>query len=200
MLNMNFRKYLVIFTFLVTSASASAAPITFMSGLDDACNYSSGCFLDDTTGNNYINPDDYPELLGASWVQPTGTWRVAGVEYRVWELDLNQPAADMRIDSLFIAFDDDLQIRSAGESLAKIGRYHVPNGNPWKQMINVYDYVAEDLIVEAGNRLNFWVTNSGNGPTGLVYKGTASAVSEPGTLALLGIGLAGLGWARRRVA
>jgi hypothetical protein len=67
-------------------------------------------------------------------------------------------------------------------------------------MINVYDYVTEDLIVEAGNRLNFWVTNSGNGPTGLVYKGTASAVSEPGTLALLGIGLAGLGWARRRAA
>ena len=82
--------------------------------------------------------------------------------------------------------------------IANIGRYDVPNGKPWKQMINVYDYVTEDLIVEAGTRLNFWVTNSGNGPTDLVYKGTASAVSEPGTLALLG--LAGLGWSRCRAA
>jgi hypothetical protein len=197
---MSFKKCFSAFALMLASAVVSAAPITFMSGTDDGCNYTSGCLLGDQVARTYVNPDNYTELSGASWVQPTGTWNQAGVEYRVWELDLNRPNQDMKIESLFVAFDDDLEIRSKGKLLASIGRYDVPNGSPWNQVINVFDYVSQDILVAEGGRLNFWVTNSGNGPTGLVYKGTASAVSEPATLALLGLGLAGLGFARRRKA
>ncbi|KZY65633.1 hypothetical protein A3738_08410 [Oleiphilus sp. HI0066] len=104
----------------------------------------------------------------------------------------------MRIDSLFVSFDDDLQIRSKGKILADINRYDVAGGNPWAQVINVYDYVNSSMILEKGGRLNFWVTNSGNGPTGIIYKGTASTVSEPAAVAILGLGLFCLGVARRR--
>ena len=196
---MNFQKLFAALVLGFASTSVFAAPITFMSGKDDGCQYATDCLLNDQTTNTYIDPVG-TELEGASWVQPTGTWREAGVEYRVWELDLNRPNQDMRIDSLFVSFDDDLQIRSDGKLLAQIDRYDVPGGNPWAQVINVYDYVNPYLIVAEGGRLNFWVTNSGNGPTGLIYKGTASAVSEPATLALFGLGLLGLGVARRRAA
>lgn len=194
---MKFKHYLFTFTLFISSAAVSAAPITFVSGADDGCNYTPGCVLDDTTAVTYLEPDDYPELAGASWVQPTGTWYEAGVEYRIWELDLDRPSQDMRVDSLFVAFDDDLQIRSRGELLVEIARFDVPNGTPWNQLINIFDYTTEALIIDAGARLNFWVTNSGNGPTGLVYKGTASEVFEPSTWALLALGLVGLGFARR---
>ncbi|KZX85996.1 hypothetical protein A3715_03530 [Oleiphilus sp. HI0009] len=194
---MNFQKLIAALMLGLASTSAFAATITFVSAIDDKCRYMTGCLLNDQTTNTYIDPIG-TELEGASWVQPTGVWKEAGVEYRVWELDLNRPNQDMRIDSLFVSFDDDLQIRSKGKILADINRYDVAGGNPWAQVINVYDYVNSSMILEKGGRLNFWVTNSGNGPTGIIYKGTASTVSEPAAVAILGLGLFCLGVARRR--
>jgi hypothetical protein len=117
--------------------------------------------------------------------------------YRIWEEDLNQTGTDAIIGSLFVSYDDDLQIKSQGNVLFDSKDYDITA--PWTQVIDVIDLVGEPLLVAGNGRLNFWVKNSENFATGVIWKGTSN-IPEPGTLALLSLGLLGLGAARRRKA
>jgi len=56
-----------------------------------------------------------------------------------------------------------------------------------------------DWALSAGEHtISFDVYQIGGGPAGLLYTGTLSLIPEPGSLALFGLGLAGLGFARKR--
>jgi hypothetical protein len=164
-----------------------------MSSLDDNC---VDCALTDKVGNNYVDPTG-TELDGATWIQDSESWFVNDAGYRIWEEDLNQTGTDAIIGSLFVSYDDDLQIKSQGNVLFDSKDYDITA--PWTQVIDVIDLVGEPLLVAGNGRLNFWVKNSENFATGVIWKGTSN-IPEPGTLALLSLGLLGLGAARRRKA
>ena len=56
-----------------------------------------------------------------------------------------------------------------------------------------------EIMLDVGtHNLFVGAYQTGGGPTGLLYSGEYSAVPEPASIALLGLGLAGLGFARRK--
>ncbi|SET77514.1 PEP-CTERM protein-sorting domain-containing protein [Marinobacter segnicrescens] len=176
---------------LLSMTASMAHAVPFMSSLGDEC---VGCELSDQTVDTYIDPTGTP-LDGAAWIQDFDSWWVDNAEYRIWEEDLNMTGTDAIITSLYVSYDDTLMIKSKGETVFNSEDYSI--AAPWTQAINVLDLLGESFIVAGDGRLNFWVTNSENFATGVIWKGEAS-VPEPGTLALLGMGLLGLGAARLR--
>lgn len=187
------KSMLVVVSMLVSVASF-AVPTDFMSDNNDGC---FGCTLENQQGKRYVNPLG-TDLEGASWIQPDGTWRTEG-EFRVYELDFSKSGITNYITSLFVAFDDNLVIKSNKNVLFDSTIYGI--NNPWTKVTDVINLTGE-LLVKGNGRLNFYVENTG-GPTGVIWKGivdtdpTTSSIPEPSTIAMFGLALFGLRMARK---
>ncbi len=186
-----------------------AGVIDFVSGTDDRCR------LQAAGGPNMgscggVTSNAWPTWIseaafnaaagstGAEWIQAQGSFNMSNInDYRIFELDLNRTGQDMTITSLWVSADDYVSIRTGGVEIwnSQTAGYV----NLWTQAVDVIAEVGE-FLVGGNNRLNFYVHDIGNqnqGPTGLIFAGTATMVPEPGTLGLFALGLLGLAVARR---
>lgn len=194
---MNILKGIVITAFVMSSAFTYGATIDFMSGDgNDICRASSPDIApsdcSNTVASAYVDPTG-TDLDGAMWLQTDGSYGTAASSWSVWERDFGNLTEDMVITSLFAAYDDDLIIKIGNDVMYTSDP---GNWNQWATVTNVLN--GAQWTVGAGEKLKFFVKNSHNGPTGVIWKGSATSVSEPGSLALLGLGIAGLGLYRRK--
>jgi len=196
-----YRSLAVIALSMMFVSQSYAGFMNFVSDHGDGCRVSgSDCALTTFAHDSWITAADFNAAagsVGASWVQAEGSYINSNInDYRVYEFDLKENGP-WTITDLWISVDDDVSIRHGGNEIwnsASVG------GNAWTQAINVTDIIG-DIDISANGRLNFYVHDIGDetqGPTGLIYAGTAVAVPEPSIIALFGVGLLGLGFAGRR--
>jgi len=188
---MNILKSTLTAALLVSSTYASA--ITFVSDLSDPS--SSSSFTTAQTVNTWVDPTG-TALDGATWIQPSDAYDVDQSAYSFYELDFGSD--DYVLTSLFMSFDDHVIVSIGSDVIfdsALSGLY-----KSWTSVHDVFDNSLTTLITEA-NKLTFAVTNSGDGPTGVIWKGTAVAsVPEPSMLFVLGLGLVAFAYKRKKSA
>ena len=195
----------------IGSAAAFAvptlAPIEFMSNTsDDTCSTSTSCETPTPLPGTYVDPASNWQLTGAQWLFANDSWQVIG-DWSAIETDLSNTDDNDYVQSLFVSYDDQLKIQvgSDGTSWTNIfdsGTETIDQA--WTQVIDIIGYTGAFYVGE-NESLRFLVSNTGyypnnpgnGGPTGVIWKGAAN-VPEPGSLALLGLGLIGLGFARKK--
>lgn len=180
----------------------SNAALMFVSTDIDGCQISgSNCSLSQENYSTWVREADFNSAAGstgAMWIQAAGSFIKSDInDYQIFELDLDRNGP-WEISKLFLSVDDDVIIRVGGVDIwdsAGVDR-------AWTQAIDVIASLGSSILVDANERLDFYVHDIGDttqGPTGIIFAGTAAYVSEPSIIALLGLGLIGLGFTRRKV-
>ena len=138
-------------------------------------------------GNDWLNGDFTG--TGSTWstdpVAIPSTWEINEETAIVYSFDLAS-TSDLHIDvgvdnGVFIWLNGDFLFGATAPGGASLDEYNVAVSN-----------------VEAGSNFLAILRADHGGSTGFSINVTAKSVPEPGTLALLGLGLVGLGVARRR--
>lgn len=182
---------LIALSVLLMSTPVQAGLINIHSGIDDVC---VSCTTTPVQHGGWISSENFQTATAsqeATWVNANSGGKLA---YRIYEADLNRIGQEMQITSLWLSADDDVAIKVGGKLIWDSYDYR-PNSDVWRTAIDVVALVGE-FVVSGNERLNFYVDNNGRGPTGLIYAGTAVSVPEPGTIALLLLGLASVGLSR----
>jgi hypothetical protein len=186
---MNLLKTTLTAALLLSSTYASA--IAFSSGTDDVS--TTGGTVTPYTDVAWINPVGTP-LAGASWIQTDSSWKVANSSYSIFELDFSGSDA-YNLTSLFVSFDDDLIISIGDTPIFNSTTLNVTQS--WKQYFDVFALASFDTYISETDNLTFAVKNTLNGPTGLIWNGTAS-IPEPSMFFVLGFGLIALAYRRNK--
>jgi hypothetical protein len=186
---MNLLKTTLTAALLVSSTYASA--ISFVSGTDDVSN--AGDTVTPYTDEKWIDPVGTP-LEGASWVQTNSSWKISDSSYSIYELDFSDSDA-YNLTSLFVSFDDDLLI-SIGDTVI-FDSTTLGVTESWTTYFDVFALASFDTYISATDTLTFAVKNSLNGPTGVIWNGTAS-IPEPSMFFVLGFGLIALAYRRNK--
>jgi len=191
---MNLIKSTLSAVLLLSSTYTSA--ITFYSDVTDPS--SSSSITSTSTVSTWIDPTG-TTLQGATWIQPSDAWYVDGSEYTFYELDLAS-SADYILTSLYMSFDDDTIVSIGDDVIFDSTTTSIYRA--WTSVHDVFDNSLTTLITST-NKLTFAVANSLNGPTGLIWKGTAEladpvAVPEPSLLFVLGLGLVAFTYTRKK--
>jgi hypothetical protein len=187
---MNLLKTTLTAALLFSSTYASA--ISFTSGTDDVCTTGT-CTVTSQTTSNWVNPIGTP-LEGASWIQTSSSWKVNNSSYSFYELDLSNSVA-YNLTSLFVSYDDDLLISIGDTVIFDSTTTNITKS--WTSYYDVFALASFDTYITSTDNLTFAVKNTGNGPTGVIWNGTAS-IPEPSMFFVLGFGLIALAYKRNR--
>ena len=127
-------------------------------------------------------------------IQTDSSWKVDNSNYSFYELDLSNSIA-YNLTSLFVSFDDDLLI-SIGDTVI-FDSTTTTITKSWTSYYDVFALASFDTYISETDNLTFAVKNSGNGPTGVIWNGTAS-IPEPSMFFVLGFGLIALAYRRNK--
>ena len=157
--------------------------------------------------SEYLDPKTAEGLKTAQWIYAKDGDKDSNYvlgSWKAFEVDLEQTGEKNWINRLFVAYDDQLKIRVGSKTIWNSEDHEIKDA--WKKSTNVIKYLdAGGFNVGKDASLKFLVKNTGRnldkpgdgGPTGVIWKGYV-AVPEPGSVALLGLGLIGLGFARKK--
>lgn len=190
---MNLFKSTLAAALLLSTTYASA--ISFYSDITDPSNSTSP--TSSQTDVAWLDPTT-TVLNGATWIQPDNSWEVNNSNYSFYELDFST-SVDYNLTSLFISFDDDVIVSIGGTTIFDSTQHSI--NESWKSVFDVFTYSSFNTLISSSDNLTFAVNNTKNGPTGIIWSGTADTVvdvPEPSMLFVLGLGLIAFAYKRNK--
>jgi len=190
---MNLFKSTVAAALLFSTTYASA--ISFYSDITDPSNSTSPTST--RTDVAWLDPTG-TALNGATWIQPDSSWEVNNSNYSFYELDFSN-SIDYTLTSLFISFDDDVIVSIGSDVIFDSSTLSITES--WKNVFDVFSFSSFNTLISSSDNLTFAVDNTKDGPTGVIWSGTADAVvdvPEPSMLFVLGLGLIAFAYKRNK--